>query len=283
MSPIWLSVTKSVTQKESGAREASISVGGGVRVRGQNEAVEIALVVYDGVLADECDAFRSVLSKLQDARLETVAADRSPRSGPGGHQTVDRTLAELMGDASADVVIVPGGIGCERACDDEELRRFLQHAEQTATLLAASSTGTVVLASAGLLHGDSAATHWLAGDLLRRYGSDTDGRRLVVRRNVVTCEGRLSAVDAAFALVDRLAGPNESARIRSVLLENGTPLLTDPPRWRRLVAEVGRRIRVPALQSADEVPDATTPLSVMVELVDDPAEVRKMRRRARHR
>lgn len=245
--------------------------------------VEIALVVYDGVLADECDAFRSVLSRLDGADFVTVAGDRSPRSGPGGQQAVDRTFAELVQGAIADVVVVPGGIGCERACDDDELREYLRHAERTATLLAASSTGSVVLASAGLLHGDAAATHWLAGDLLRRYGSDTDGRRLVVNRNVITCEGRLSAVDAAFALVDRLASPNESSRIRSILLEQGEPLRTDLPRWRRLLAALGRRISVPALEAADEIPEGTTPLSVMVELVDDPDEVRKMRQRARRR
>ncbi len=247
----------------------------------------IALVVYEGVLDDECEAFRSVLGLVRDARVVAVAAEHHAYAGPGGSQSVDLTFDELD---HADVVVVPGGLGCERAADDPALRTFLHRVERTARFVAASSTGTVVLASAGLLHGGSAATHWLATDLLRRYGSEADDRRLVVSGNVITCEGRISAVDAAFTLVERLAGSGEVERIRATLLERGQPLLRDPNWWELLLERVlGRTtLRTPRKPAAapPEQPHhrpEVTPLSVMIELVDDEDLVRRMKRRANRR
>lgn len=242
------------------------------------------LVVYDGVLDDECEAFRCVLGQLDGATVVTVGAERRPYRGPGGTQHPDATFDEIEG---ADVVVVPGGIGCERATDDPALREFLQRMEHHARYLAASSTGTVVLASAGLLHGGSAATHWLASELLRKYGSAADERRLVVAGNVITCEGRISAVDAAFALVERIEGGAEVARIRATLLERGQALLVPVP-WYDRAAE--RFLGRPTVRRPPRTPPAATtptppvtPFSVMIELVEDDETIRKLKRAQRRR
>lgn len=270
----------------------------------------IALVVYDGVLDDECEAFRSVLGLVFDARVATVGARHGEVSGVGGAQRVDATFDEI--DA-AEVVIVPGGLGCERAADDPDLRRFLHRMERTARFVAGSSTGTVVLASAGLLHGQAAATHWLAADLLRRYGSETDTRRLVMTGNVITCEGRISAVEAAFTLVERIEGPSAVERIRTQLIERGQPLLHPPTRWSRLTGRIrsgidrhrppapttpttpgsGRHgtVRttpsgdrpIPIQPPVDQPAPPVTPMSVMIELVDNEELKRQMKRRSHRR
>jgi putative intracellular protease/amidase len=267
----------------------------------------IALVVYDGVLDDECEAFRSVLGLVFDAHVVTVGAHHGDYAGVGGIQHVDATFDEID---SAEVVIVPGGLGCERAADDPDLRRFLHRMERTARFVAGSSTGTVVLASAGLLHGEAAATHWLAADLLRRYGSESDSRRLVVTGNVITCEGRISAVEAAFTLVERIEGPSAVERIRAQLIERGQPLLHPPSRWTRLsgrirngierrrrpvqtVAGSGRLDTVrtntpddrptPIQPPVDQPAPPVTPMSVMIELVDNDELKRQMKRRSHRR
>jgi putative intracellular protease/amidase len=249
--------------------------------------MRIALVVYDGVLHDECEAFRSVLGLVDDAELVTTGAERQPYTGPGGTQHADVAFDELD---EADVVVVPGGLGCERAADDPALREFLHRMGRTARYVAASSTGSVVLAAAGLLHGESAATHWLAGDLLQRYGSTAERRRLVVHGNVITCEGRISAVDAAFALVERIAGSGAVERIRATLLERGEPLVRPATWWEAVLDRVIGRptLRAPrrSASSSERSPASrsaeppVTPLSVMVELVDDEELVRRMKRRA---
>jgi putative intracellular protease/amidase len=245
--------------------------------------MRIALVVYEGVLDDECEAFRSVLGLLRDVEFMAVGRDAAGEVGLGGVQRVDATFDDVD---RADVVIVPGGLGCERAADDRSLRDFLHRMERSARYVAASSTGTVVLASAGLLHGQSAATHWLAGDLLRRYGSESDERSLVVTGNIITCEGRISAVDAAFTLVERIEGSAAVDRIRATLLERGQPLLREPRWWEPLAERVaGYRRRTGRPATSPTMPSAppTTPLSVMVELVDNDELARRLKRTARRR
>jgi len=245
--------------------------------------MRIALVVTDGVLDDECVAFRSVLGLVTAAELVTVGARRGSVVGPGGTQLAELAFDELI---DAEVVVVPGGLGCERAADDPALREFLVRMERTARYVAASSTGTVVLAAAGLLHGSAAATHWLAGDLLERYGSEADDRRLVVQGNVITCEGRISAVDAAFAIVERIGGSSEVERIRATLLDRGEALLRPLSRWEALLDRtLGRTTLLPERtprprRASEPSKPPVTPLSVMIELVDDEELVRRMKRRA---
>lgn len=247
--------------------------------------MRVAIVVYDGVLGSECEAFSSVLGLADHAEVVVVGARSGSYAGPGGRQHVDLRFDETE---AIDIVVVPGGLGCERAADDPELREFLVRMEHSARYIMSSSTGTVLLASAGLLHGNSAATHWLAGDLLRRYGSEVDARRLVTTGNVITCEGQITAVDAAFGLVERLDGAAAAARIRATLIERGEPLLRPERWWRpamdRLRDLAGRPHRTPrsgANIEAEEPP--VTPLSVMVELVDNEELARQLRRSPRRR
>lgn len=238
--------------------------------------MRVALVATEGVVGDECDAFRSVLALLPGAEIVTVAAAPGPVRGPGGPQIATAAYDDLV---DVDLVVVPGGLGCERAAEDPALRAFLTRMEHTARFIAASSTGSVVLAAAGILHGAPAATHWLAGNLLHRYGSELDDRRLVVSGTVITCEGRISAVDAALALVDRIAGAAEVERIRATLLERGEPLLRTPPWWHRLRDRLGlARGEAPRPYDLAAGPPVT-PLSVMIELVDDEELVQRLRRR----
>ncbi|MEO6653522.1 MAG: DJ-1/PfpI family protein [Ilumatobacteraceae bacterium] len=216
--------------------------------------------------------------------MVTVGARPGVFAGPGGHQTVDATFLEID---HADVV-VPGGLGCERAADDPDLRHFLHRMESTAPYIAASSTGSVVLASAGLLHGQPAATHWLASDLLRRYGSEADGRRLVIAGKVITCVGQISAVDAALTLVERIAGAESVDQIRATLLERGRPLLHEPTWAGRVMARLRDAIGAPETErtsDAERAPDSApvTPLSVMIELVDNDDDALRLRRSAGRR
>jgi len=247
--------------------------------------VRVAIVVYDGVLGSECEAFSSILGLADHAEVLVVGARHGWYSGPGGRQAVDLCFDEVD---RVDIVVVPGGLGCERAADDPELREFLGRMERAADWVVASSTGSVLLASAGLLQGSSAATHWLAGDLLRRYGSEADSRRLVTTGNVITCEGQISAVDAAFGLVERLDGAPAAARIRATLIERGAPLLRQDPWWRPVVDRARDLVGRPDLTTRAEInhrvdEPVVTPLSVMVELVDNDDLARQLRRSRRRR
>jgi transcriptional regulator GlxA family with amidase domain len=170
---------------------------------------QVAIVAYHGVLADESHAFRAVLHRAPGAHLVTVGERVGVVAGPGGAQVVDATFDDVR---SASIVVVPGGLGSHR------------HPEIAAWTLAVrpdwvltSSTGSALLAVAGVLRGRAATTHWLAGPLLERHGVTLSHERVVVDEPFVTCTGSSSTYDAAFHVVRRMWGPGEVSRIRAEL------------------------------------------------------------------
>jgi len=192
-------------------------------------SVQIAVALYPGVSADECEAFTCVFDQLDGADLVGVGACLGIMEGPGGGNLVDATFAEVQ---HPDIVLVPGGIGCARAANDPVLLDWLRAVAPRCTWLAASSTGTVVVAAAGLLDNHDAATHWLAGDLLAEHGSQPSTERIVEIGNVVTCEGRITAMHVALLVTLRVAGADAVSLVRQRLATAAVP---SPPAsgWRR--------------------------------------------------
>jgi putative intracellular protease/amidase len=248
--------------------------------------MDAVIVAYEGVLADEIEAFECVLSRVRDVNVVTAGGHVGDYAGPGGRTHASVPFHEVYG---ADIVVVPGGLGCERAANDAPMLAFLDRVGRRARFVTSSSTGSVVLASAGLLGGEPAATHWLAGDLLRRYGSAVAPDGLVTRGNTITCAGTLTALEAAFTIAERVEGPAAPARIKAALLEDGRHLLAGTSWWRRAIEAVRRRrsrarpavTRPGADDAAWRRPDV--PVAVMVELVDDEETARRLRRSALRR
>ena len=215
---------------DAGHRKCNANVGGaGVWETGR---VQVALASYPGVSANECEAFTLVFERLVDTDLVRVGERIGRVGGPGGGVVVDRIFDEVV---HPDVVLVPGGLGCARAAEDHALRAWLCAVAPQCRWLAASSTGTVIVAAAGLLDERAAATHWLAGDLLEQYGSTASAERIVEIGHVITCEGEITAMHVALLVALRLTGPDEVARIRAELDRFGRQAATVSARpwWRR--------------------------------------------------
>jgi hypothetical protein len=123
----------------------------------------------------------------------------------------------------------------------------------------ASSTGSTLLASAGLLRGE-AATHWLAGTMLERYGVRPSAEPMIVDRGVITSSGRSSAFRAALVVAHAYGGPKLVADIRNAAVDARRPP-TKRSWWRRFRDTVLRNWREPA-------PRATT----AAELDDDDSD-----------
>lgn len=196
-----------------------------------------AIVVYQGVLVDETEVFRFVLSRLPGFRVVTVGTTRGGFPGPGGVETAEVTLEEI---GSPEIVAVPGGIGCHRRT---EIASWLQTVSPTWIL--ASSTGSTLLAAAGLLSDATAATHWLAGPLLERHGAHPSQEQVVVDGPIVTCSGRSSAFRAALVIAASYGGPELASRIRADASAGTTPEPSRQAFWLRLWNAVRRSSHEP--------------------------------------
>ena len=182
--------------------------------------VQVAMALSPGVSADECEAFAAVFEHLDGADLVGVGAHLGTVGGPGGGHRVEALFEDVQ---HPDVVLVPGGLGCARAAADPVLLGWIRAVAPRSDWLVASSTGTVIVAAAGLLGQQPAATHWLAGDLLVAHGSSASSERIVEIDNIITCEGWITAMHVALLVTLRLAGPDGVAQVRERLAAASAP------------------------------------------------------------
>jgi len=108
-----------------------------------------------------------------------------------------------------DTLLVAGGTGVERASHEKELLLWLRRTSRRVRRLGSICTGAFLLASAGLLKGKRAATHWKwAPELAERFKDVTvDSDSIYVRDgNTYTSAGVTAGMDLALALVEEDLG-----------------------------------------------------------------------------
>ena len=142
----------------------------------------------------------------------TVAKESAPVTCRGGLIVQpNRTFADCP---VVDLVVVPGGYGVLPAMEDAETLRWVREASTGAKITASVCTGAFLLASAGLLDGQPATTHWVEiGEMRRRFPKVTvhDDYRVVESGRVITSAGVSAGLDMSLHLIGRLFG-REAAR-----------------------------------------------------------------------
>ncbi len=121
--------------------------------------------------------------------------------------TETETFRTLRGPI--DTLLVAGGSGVETAACDEELLLWLQRTAQRVRRIGSICTGAFLLASAGLLDGKRATTHWKwAAELANKFKYTTvDPDPIYIRDgNTYTTAGVTAGMDLALALVEEDLG-----------------------------------------------------------------------------
>lgn len=109
---------------------------------------------------------------------------------------------------SIDLLVVPGGLGTRSLLEDRTVIAWIQAQAAEVSQMASVCTGALLLATAGLLHGRRATTHWGALELLADLDDSIqiEGENRVVEDGIVTSAGVSAGIDMAFTLVERTFG-----------------------------------------------------------------------------
>lgn len=179
--------------------------------------MQIAVLLFDRFTALDAVGPYEVLCRLPGAEVVFVAERPGPVVNDQGQLSLVATtsLDEVPGP---DVVVVPGGPGQSDQMENEALLGWLRTADATSTWTTSVCTGSLLLAAAGLLKGREATSHWLALDMLRSYGAEPTGRRVVTDGKYLTAAGVSAGIDMGLTLVGRLAG-DEHAQAVQLLTE----------------------------------------------------------------
>jgi transcriptional regulator GlxA family with amidase domain len=163
------------------------------------------IVLFDRFTALDAVGPYEVLSSLPGAEVVFAAHTPGPVVNEKGtlRLTADAALADVL---RPDVIVVPGGPGQNAHMADEALLGWLRAADSRSAWTTSVCTGSLLLASAGLLKGRRATTHWLAMDMLAGLGAVPATRRVVTDGKYMTAAGVSAGIDMALALAGKLAG-----------------------------------------------------------------------------
>ena len=157
---------------------------------------QVAIVAYQGVLADETHAFRSVLGRAPDvAPGDGRRGEAAPSPGRvAPRSSTPRSTTSATRRSSS----LPGGLGSHRHPEIAAWTARRATRRSCSPARPARPCSPPPACSAGR----TAATHWLAGPLLERHGVTVSHERVVGRRPVRDrAPGQGSALDAAFLVV----------------------------------------------------------------------------------
>lgn len=179
----------------------------------------IAVLVFPGIRSFDVSVIQEVWGTdrsdlgLPRFELRRCAAHPSPVAMAGGLTiTPDRTLGWLP---RADLVLVPGLEGGPVQAPEAVLTA-LRSAHRRGTPIAALCGGALTLASAGLLDGRRATTHWRLTDCLRAISPAIEvepGTLFVEDRGIWTSAGTAAGIDLCLHLIRTAHGAEAAATI----------------------------------------------------------------------
>ena len=164
--------------------------------------MQIALLLYDDLTLLDAVGPYEVLGRIPGAELTIV-------SPTGKSVTTDQGLqltphGDLSLAPSPEVLVVPGGHGEEPLRTNDDVIGWIRSVDATSQWTTSVCTGSLILAAAGLLEGRRATSHWTALEVLREYGVEPTGERVVVDGKYVTAAGVSSGIDMALWLTAQL-------------------------------------------------------------------------------
>jgi cyclohexyl-isocyanide hydratase len=219
---------------------------------------QIALLAYPGMFPLDLLGPKAIFEDLLSTHVHIVAKSKSPVPvGRHAQLLPDVTLADCP--ESLDVIFVPGGgAGTAAMMGDLEVHAFLQRQAKTARYVTSVCTGSMVLASAGLLRGYRATSHWLTRDLLAKLGAIPVEQRVVEDRNRITSAGVTAGLDLAFVVAAKLASVNYAkAEMLNVEYDPDPPFRAGSPKDAgTLVTGALRGMYAPLMKAMEHQVDA---------------------------
>jgi transcriptional regulator GlxA family with amidase domain len=183
----------------------------------EGAAMQIAIVLYPGFTALDVIGPYEVLGRLPGAEVTFVADDPGLVRNDLASLTID-VDARLDDVTDPDIVLIGGGPGAAAQMSNERLLEWLRAVDRTSAWTTSVCTGSLILASAGLLDGRRATSHWGAVDELSALGAIATKERVVIDGRYATAAGVSAGVDMALTLAGQLVG-DETAQAIQLIIE----------------------------------------------------------------
>jgi len=179
--------------------------------------VSVGLVLYPRFTALDIVGPFQTLVDVPGLDVFFVAEKTGPVSDHTGRLSLVATKSFADVD-QLDVVVVPGGMADSGLIASDPVVEFVKRIHPTTTWTTSVCTGSIFLATAGVLDGIGATTHWASYERLRALGAIPVETRVVHRGKVITAAGVSSGIDMGLVLVAAMFG-DEMAQVIQLAIE----------------------------------------------------------------
>jgi len=173
----------------------------------------LGIIIFDAIeVLDFCGPFEVFsVTRLDESRrreepspfeILLIAQHRRPVTATGGMKVIPDVTFDDCPDL--DILVVPGGWGTRGEMHNEAMLSFVRCRALRVERLASVCTGALILASAGLLDGLRATTHWQSLAMMQESFPRVavDGASHVVEAGkIITSAGIAAGIDMALRVV----------------------------------------------------------------------------------
>ena len=188
--------------------------------------MQIAIVLYPSLTALDAIGPYDMLKGIKGSTVRFVGHKVGPVPNDRGVLMlgVTHTFEETM---QPDIVLVPGSANATLiAAADKRLTDWLVAVYPTAQYITSVCSGSIVLASAGLLTKQPATTHWAVMDALSKFGAIPRPKERIVKAGKVwTAAGVSAGLDLSLALIEKIDGQAAAECIQLMIEYDPQPSL----------------------------------------------------------
>ena len=174
----------------------------------QGPPQQIAMLAYPNMTALDLIGPQTFLAGLGNVEVHLVWKKTELISTDSGLRLLpSKSFEDCPKDL--EILFVPGGSkGTIALMNDSDVIAFLAERGARAKYVTSVCTGSMLLASAGLLSGYNATSHWAVRPLLPLLGAKLAPGRVVEDRNRITAGGVTAGIDFGLVLAARLRDRN---------------------------------------------------------------------------
>lgn len=158
--------------------------------------MDVIVLVFDGVMTSEVLAPIEALTKAGDVAVRLAGPHPGKTWGFEPLHSFD-VGSDLDNTMETDLVLIPGGLGSLAMMKEPRVIDWIARMAERTKYILSVSTGSLLLAAAGLLDDRDASGHWLAHEDLAKAGAHPSTEAVTWEGKIVTTSGYLAAAEAA--------------------------------------------------------------------------------------
>ncbi len=164
----------------------------------------VTMILFNKVTILDFIGPYEIFTRIKDWDVHIVSLEKGEIICEGGMKIL--VQEELKDISETDILFIPGGTGINDVIQNSNFIQEIQRLGQKSKYITSVCTGSLALATARLLDGFKATTHWRSLPFLKKFPIVPVENRVVVDRNRITAGGISSGIDFGLQLIAEIEG-----------------------------------------------------------------------------